>query len=345
MNRREKMKLIVFILGMAILTVAMWFVLKHFEKREPKAVKVSTLDEQFLSDPDDDLSEKTLKFNKKKYRYRDDIESYLFIGTDGSGTKAEDGKEAQGAMADFLLLIAFDKTQNSFGCLQLNRDTMTKIRLVDEEGEGEATAKIQLCTAHWYGGTERINCKNTVEAVSHLLGGLKIDGCYSLNMEEIPRLNSIVGGVTVTLEENFTSVDASMKKGTTIKLNNQQAYHYVHDRYGVGDEENTSRMQRQHQYMKAFSNRALELAKQDNSFGAKVYKELQDVSYSTIPGKKITALFDEVASAKSQGILQLEGKTKLGQALGDGIDHTEFYPNKREILEKMTSLYHLEEMK
>lgn len=43
-----------------------------------------------------------------------------------------------------------------------------------------------------------------------------------------------------------------MKKGATINLDDEQAYAYVHDRYGVGDEENTSRMKRQQQYMTGF---------------------------------------------------------------------------------------------
>ena len=29
---------------------------------------------------------------------------------------------------------------------------MTEVALIDHNGEGEATANIQLCTAHWYGG-------------------------------------------------------------------------------------------------------------------------------------------------------------------------------------------------
>ena len=47
-------------------------------------------------------------------------------------------------------------------------------------------------------------CKNTVKAVKKLLGGMEINGYYELNMSEIPTLNQIVGGVTVTLEEDFT---------------------------------------------------------------------------------------------------------------------------------------------
>lgn len=43
-----------------------------------------------------------------------------------------------------------------------------------------------------------------------------------------------------------------MKKGATLQLTDDEAYAYVHDRYGVGDEENASRMKRQQQYMTGF---------------------------------------------------------------------------------------------
>lgn len=68
-------------------------------------------------------------------------------------------------------------------------------------------------------------------------------------MDTIPLLNKQAGGVKVKLLEDFTSVDPQMKKGRKMILNDTQAYHYIHDRYGVGDEENTSRMKRQRQYL------------------------------------------------------------------------------------------------
>ena len=58
-----------------------------------------------------------------------------------------------------------------------------------------ATAEQQLCTAHWYGGTDEIGCQNQVKAVSDLLGGLPISGYFSLGLDDIPELNHAIGGV------------------------------------------------------------------------------------------------------------------------------------------------------
>lgn len=73
------------------------------------------------------------------------------------------------SMADFLMLVIVDKTENTYSFLQFNRDTMTEVALIDHNGEGEATANIQLCTAHWYGGNREQSCENTVKSVKKLI--------------------------------------------------------------------------------------------------------------------------------------------------------------------------------
>lgn len=344
MSRKDVTKLTVFICGMVAFMVGMWFVLKHFEAKEPEPVDLATADAGFLASAEPTASPTgELKIGKKKYQYYDTIETYLMIGTDGSGS--QEGEAYQGSMADFLLLVVFNKSDNTYQFLQLNRDTMTEVRLLQKDGTGEATADIQLCTSHWYGGNEKQSCENTVEAVSKLLGGIQIDGYYSLNMEEIPRLNQLVDGVTVTLEEDFTSVDKKMKKGKTMRLSDEQAYHYIHDRYGVGDEENTSRMARQKQYMQSFFKEVMNKISEDKKFGADVFQNLQDVSTTNIKGKKISSMSDEISTGTNKGFLELSGETKLGKALGDGLDHVEFYPENDSIVTILTQLYKLSEIK
>lgn len=100
-----------------------------------------------------------VKLNHHKYGLLHKVTSWLIIGTDVSGNQDGIGEDYQGAMADFMLLVVFDEENHSYGMLQLNRDTMTEIHLLDNKGEGEATADIQLCTAHWYGGNRQQDVK------------------------------------------------------------------------------------------------------------------------------------------------------------------------------------------
>ena len=224
------MGVVVFILFIAVLGYGLQYV-------DNKTEKANVSDESSINDWKIQVPRGKIKLNGNKYEYYHDFENYLLIGTDATGNN-KNGADYQGSMADFLMLVIVDKTENTYSFLQFNRDTMTEVALIDHNGEGEATANIQLCTAHWYGGNREQSCENTVKSVKKLLGGIQIDGYYELNMNEIPKLNSMVDGVTVTLEDDFSKKYPKMKKGATINLDDEQAYAYVHDRNGVGDEEN-----------------------------------------------------------------------------------------------------------
>jgi len=291
----------------------------------------------------DRLLWRDIKLNKKKYRYSRNFETYLVIGTDTSGNEASDREAYIGNMADFLLLAVINRTDGTYAFLQLNRDTMTEIPLLDREGEGRATAKIQLCTAHWYGGTPQESCENTVKAVSDMLGGISIEGYYAINMDEISRLNHAVGGVAVTIKDDFSNIDETLKKGETITLNDEQAVNFVRSRMGMKDEENTTRMARQRQYLNALLDKVQEKTGEDPEFALELYDELADVSETNMSGGLISDLLVDMSKAENQGILFMEGETKLGKHLGDGLEHAEFYPDKSAIVSTMKLLYNIEE--
>ncbi len=276
------------------------------------------------------------------YTYYHDISTYLFIGTDASGNEDGTGEEYCGAMADFLLLAILDKTEKNYSFLQLNRDTMTEVTLMGKDGTGMASANLQLCTAHWYGGTKEESCMNTVEAVSRLLGGVRIQGYYSLNMEAIPDLNHAVDGVQVTVTEDFTDVDPEMEKGKTMVLNDRQAYYFVHDRYGIGDEENISRMERQRQYMAHFFGRIQEKSSGNPNFPVNLYEDLSEEATTNITGKMVSHMMNHVSKSKNLGVYTIDGVKKLGKALGDGISHVEFYLDETSRKNTLMKLYCLE---
>lgn len=284
---------------------------------------------------------KDLSLDGKKYRYSSDYETYLFIGTDGSGNEEAEREEYTGDMADFLLLAAVNRTEQTCTLLQLNRDTITEIPLLGKNGKGAASADMQLCTAHWYGGTRQESCENTVKAVSDLLGGIAIDGYYSMSMEELPALNHAVGGVTVTIESDFSRIDPSMKMGETMTLSDEQAYTFVRSRYGVDDEENISRMERQQQYMKALFKKIREKTDEDSGFALRFYEELSKKSVTNMSGGLISDLVAELAGSGSTEILQLEGESRTGQKLGDGIEHAEFYLNQNAIVKTLKKMYNI----
>ncbi len=311
--------------------------LKIFENHMPEPV---ISEDGFLMDEQSEelAALGSLKLNGNIYSYYHDFETYLIMGTDKTGA---DSKVYQGSMSDFLMLVIVDKTDNNYSFLPINRDTMSEVRLIQDDGTGVATAELQLCTAHWYGGNAEQSCANTVESISKLFGGLKINGYYAIPMDEIPKLNHSVGGVTVTLLEDFQDIDRQMKKGETLALSDEQAYRYIHDRYGVGDEKNTSRMKRQQQYMEAFFTKAKEKAKSDKAYVGQLFREFEQTATTNLTAKKISGLTNRLIKGTQKGFFEIKGTSKIGKALGDGIDHAEFYPDKESIIDVMTKIYGL----
>lgn len=321
------------ILAMIVFGIA----LKIFENHMPEPV---ISEDGFLMDEQSEelAALGSLKLNGNIYSYYHDFETYLIMGTDKTGA---DSKVYQGSMSDFLMLVIVDKTDNNYSFLPINRDTMSEVRLIQDDGTGVATAELQLCTAHWYGGNAEQSCANTVESISKLFGGLKINGYYAIPMDAIPKLNHSVGGVTVTLLEDFQDIDRQMKKGETLALSDEQAYRYIHDRYGVGDEKNTSRMKRQQQYMEAFFTKAKEKAKSDKAYVGQLFREFEQTATTNLTAKKISGLTNRLIKGTQKGFFEIKGTSKIGKALGDGIDHAEFYPDKESIIDVMTKIYGL----
>lgn len=281
----------------------------------------------------------------KTYRYPRGYETYLIIGTDASGNEEGEGTEYQGNMADFLMLAVVNTKEGTYSFLQLNRDTITEVSLLDLDGTAVTTEEMQLCAAHWYGNTPEQSCENTVDAVQRLLGGMPISGYYALNMEEIGTLNQAVGGVEVTIEDDFSQADPSLKEGETVLLNDEQARTYVQGRMSVGDGENTSRMRRQKQYMQGFFGKLKEITKENPEFTINLYNDLVERATTNMSGELVSNLALELSDAEDKGIFSFEGTSETGQHLGDGIDHAEFYPEESSVVEVMKQLYELEETK
>ena len=337
MRRKERRKMLILFVALILAMIAFGIGLKIFENHMPEPV---ISEDGFLMDEQSEelAALGSLKLNGNIYSYYHDFETYLIMGTDKTGA---DSKVYQGSMSDFLMLVIVDKTDNNYSFLPINRDTMSEVRLIQDDGTGVATAELQLCTAHWYGGNAEQSCANTVESISKLFGGLKINGYYAIPMDAIPKLNHSVGGVTVTLLEDFQDIDRQMKKGETLALSDEQAYRYIHDRYGVGDEKNTSRMKRQQQYMEAFFTKAKEKAKSDKAYVGQLFREFEQTATTNLTAKKISGLTNRLIKGTQKGFFEIKGTSKIGKALGDGIDHAEFYPDKESIIDVMTKIYGL----
>ena len=177
----------------------------------------------------------------------------LMIGTDQSiENESPRPLTRNGGQADFLLLIVLDRQEHTIQTLAIDRDTITEIPVLGVLGDAMGTRQTQICLAYGFGDGAEQSCELQVQAVSTLLGGIPISNYIAMRMDGIAALNDAVGGVPVTLQDDFSALDAQMIPGNTLTMNGRQAEYFVRKRLRIGAETNESRMARQETYLRAF---------------------------------------------------------------------------------------------
>ncbi len=343
-RRRKRIRAASFLVAAAVLAILFWLGLKNAEgmliKKKLEGALPET-EEEMTEIPMYRQVQGKVRLNGTTYEYDHIIESWLFIGTDGSGNEQGTGEDYHGTMADFLVLAVFDKTDRTYALLQLDRNTVADVNMMQPDGSTYASADMPLCIAHWYGGNPEQSCENTVDAVSRFLGKLEIDGYYCLGMEDIGTLNHAVGGVEVTVEDDFSESDPTLKIGETVLLNDEQAVSYVRGRMTVADGTNANRMKRQRQYMEGYLAKVKEKTKEHSSFINDLYHQLLDLAETTMTGRDLSRLAKRVDQGRNLGIFTFEGTYTEEVAKADGLPHERFHADPESVEEVMKELYHL----
>jgi len=323
--------------------------IQHFQQSNTKAAtsehsalpesdkkrKLNNLDDAKWSD------ENTLCIDDEIYGYDHRIETFLFIGTDHSGTESE--SEYHGGMADFLLLMVIDHTDGKYGYLQIDRNSVTEVPMLAEDGSIAGYPMEQICTAHWYGSNPEESAENTVDTVCDFLGELDhIDGYYVLDMDSVKMLNRSIGGVEVTFHEDLTEADPAFKEGATVRLTDKQAETLVRIRMAMKDDSNAARMDRQRIFMEGFFRQAIDRVKKEPNFANTLWTTLRDLAVTDMSGNDFSRIAETLRSEKSGGILHFDGKSQLGTLLGDGQEHEEFYPTTQSMVDVLTELFTLQ---
>lgn len=187
------------------------------------------------------------------------LTTVLLIGYDhmDNGEMIEQEGFTKGGQSDFLLLLVIDHEKQQIRQLQFDRDTMTDVKFYSKFGANYGTRRLQICLSHAYGDTQELNNSNAIWAVERFLGiekendGAQVDMYLSMDITGIGRLNDLLGGVTVPINDDFSHYDPTMKLGTAMKLTGEQAHIYCRQRYYIGDQSNKNRMARQRVYMDA----------------------------------------------------------------------------------------------
>ena len=212
--------------------------------------------------------------NGVKYRQKKNLTTILFMGIDRASDAVQGVGNRNGGQADFLRLIIIDHAEKTISQLQIDRDTMTPITVLSALGNRSSTRTLQISLSHGYGDGKEQSCQFTVDAVSNMLFNIPINGYIAMNLDGINVLNDTLGGITVTLEDDFSHIDPAMTKGTTLTLMGEQAEVFVRSRMSMEVGTNEARMIRQQQYLSQMMDLLHEKVLKDEEFIGTLFDSL-----------------------------------------------------------------------
>ncbi len=326
MNRRKIIKSVLYVCAFAILLVGLIF------------SGLRLLESTVYSEQPEDVTEwkfRTVTVDGIDYYPRQDITVVMTLGIDETGPVQPSNSYRNRGEADAVMLVILDHKDKCISVLCLNRDTMVQMPILGIDGRVSGTAFGQLALSHTYGKGLEDSCENTMNTVSALLNDLVIDHYVAMNMDCIAIVNDAVGGVTVNITDDFSSVDNSLKKGP-VTLYGKQALTYVQTRKDVGNQLNVSRMGRHKEFMNGLMQAMKAKNLEDDTFPIQLYEQLSDYVVTDCSVNVISGLMERCADYTIGEIISPSGKNVLGE------EHFEFYLDEAELDALVLRLFYVE---
>lgn len=304
------------VIGIALALVAVLAVLYVVGRRieassYENSVERGDLAERFSQEP-------SIWYQGEPYVPKKGIQTFLLLGidkTDEVESVARLSKDFRnGGQADFLLLMIVDAQGKTVSQWQIDRDTMAEITTLGVLGTVSGTRTAQICLSHSFGDGEAWSCELTAEAVQRLLYGIPIDFYMAISYDAVATLNDAVGGVTVTIEDDFTAQDPAMAPGTTLTLTGQQAELFVRSRMSIGDGQNTSRMRRQRAYMAELSRTIDDMVAGNTSAAGSLFDTLGDALVTNLKRGRMVNEVNKAAKYQRLPVQTLEGEHTVSEA-------------------------------
>lgn len=318
----QKPKIIV-VLSTVVLTVAILvsavLIMNRYERDSDETIQPATDTEIVSVDGVDYVPKKG-------------ITTFLVVGLDAD-SNGQDSAEVH-KQADFIVLFILDSENRNIRAVHINRDTVTEMNLLALDGSKAGTSKQPIALAYAEGDGREMSCKNTAAAVSNLLLGTKIDYFASFTMDTVSAINDSVGGISVTVEDDMTSVDPSFEKGKTVTLFGEKALKFVRARGGLEDSSNIKRMTRQRQYLINLFSTVRDKLKTDDNFVIDLFPKISDGIITNCSLNRMDSILDKSSGYAFTGFTDIEGESTIGEKF------MEFHPDRAALEKTVVELFY-----
>lgn len=279
-----------------------------------------------------------VKYQGTVYAYNEDIMTFLIMGIDKNSDVKEEAEGTNGGQADALFLAVMNPHDKTIRVVGINRNTMTDIDIYNETGAYVTTTKAQIAVQHGFGNGMAESCEYQKKAVRNLFYGLPIHGYAAVHMSAIPTINDAVGGVDVTVLQDLTKVDKTLKAGADVHLMGKSSYWYVKYRDITEFASADMRLERQKQYLGAFIQKAKSAAKSNPSVVLDLYRALSSQMVTDISLEEAAYLASVLADYHfdENSFYMMKGETVMGEQF------EEFYADETALYEMILDVFYEE---
>ena len=266
----------------------------------------------------------TIEYEGETYKLRSRLTTILVAGTDKvTEETTAANKYRSGGQSDFIMLLVIDDNQRTITPIQISRDTMVDLTVIVITGQRAGQRYGQIALQHAYGDGKELSAELLMETVSRYLLDSPIDHYVTMKMAGIVPFNDLIGGVEVTIVDDFSELDPTMTIGTTLVLHGMQAEYFVRGRMAVGDGTNINRLRRQRAYINAAKDIVMGKLRQSPNYINTLFEELDEYLLTDMNRGRLLNIANKANQYDVLPILTIDGYTTVGK-----YDFIEFYPDE-----------------
>ena len=254
----------------------------------------------------DDSDYHTYVVDGKEYSYNSHLMNFLITGVDT--------RDAEGGQSDFILLLSFDRENDQYRILQLDRSAYVDIKLYDAEHNFLGWDKSYLALSYAYGTSTKQSTLYTKDAVSRLLNNIPITYYMTLSLDDLPKIQDVVGPIQVeVVDDLLVEVNPEWTKGSMATVDASNVEQFIRYRNTDISGSNEIRMERQKEYLNTYLSIMKDMINSDFDKTLDRVSDVAEEVYTNVELSEISDILDMITEYTFDDIYQLPGEVVQGK--------------------------------
>lgn len=269
-------------------------------------------------------------YKGQRYKKNKDISPILFLGVDHADGLDDAVYLGRGGRSDTIYVFLLNKKEKTNTLLSISRDAMTEVDVYNPEGRYYYSGIMQVTMQYAYGNSDKNSSQLAEKTISELLYDLDFDAYLSVNLDAVSDVVDMLGGMTITMPEDYSYIDPRYKKDEELTLDSWEVEWLLRYRDKSQLESNDDRMKRQTVLLET----AVEELKARGILS--MVSEILDLTKNNITTNAGVETIKKIASFPiSKDSYSVPGDNRAGEI------HAEFYVDGKALMDLLVKLFYI----